>query len=251
MVDDDLSVVMWLFTRPGAPYSCLIWGTSPTPVCLKELGLEAPLDSFVHLRLGPWENRHKNNIRVCLKMLAKPRTTQWFCWSLSLWKNGYFIGNIDPTFSGPNPHDLAIQRSDAATQVVFFIGSDGDFFRAGLEFWVGWKPWRSLNWLAWSAGVNKTSKLELAYFSHFESESCCCLEVSGNNDVWKWIYRHALVWVFRRRPLQTCSFWLCRRSLPVGRFPWFVWEMMFQFSKILAGSSFILRSGRFRVLHHW
>ena len=30
-----------------------------------------------------------------------PQKTQWFCWSLSL-LNGYFIGNINPTFSGPN-----------------------------------------------------------------------------------------------------------------------------------------------------
>ena len=27
-----------------------------------------------------------------------PHCTQWFCWSLSL-LNGYFIGNINPTFS--------------------------------------------------------------------------------------------------------------------------------------------------------
>ena len=33
---------------------------------------------------------------VCLKIVY-PKT-QWFCWSLSL-LNGYFIGNINPTFS--------------------------------------------------------------------------------------------------------------------------------------------------------
>ena len=32
---------------------------------------------------------------------------KWFCWSLSL-LNGYFIGNINPTFSGSNPCDLKI-----------------------------------------------------------------------------------------------------------------------------------------------
>ena len=35
---------------------------------------------------------------VCLKMLAKPHCTQWFCWSLSLWKMAISLG-IYPTFS--------------------------------------------------------------------------------------------------------------------------------------------------------
>ena len=36
-----------------------------------------------------------------------PHCTQWFCWSLSL-LNGYFIGNINPTFSDkPTCHDFS------------------------------------------------------------------------------------------------------------------------------------------------
>ena len=37
---------------------------------------------------------------LCLKMLAKPRKTQWFCWSLSRFEKWLaIIGNINPTFS--------------------------------------------------------------------------------------------------------------------------------------------------------
>ena len=34
----------------------------------------------------------------CVWKCRVPHCTQWFCWSLSL-LNGYFIGNINPTFS--------------------------------------------------------------------------------------------------------------------------------------------------------
>ena len=42
---------------------------------------------------------------VCLKMLAKPHCSQWFCWSLSLWKIAISLGRLtqhfqtNPTFS--------------------------------------------------------------------------------------------------------------------------------------------------------
>ena len=36
---------------------------------------------------------------VCLKMLAKPHCTQWFLLIIIPFLNGYFIGNINPTFS--------------------------------------------------------------------------------------------------------------------------------------------------------
>ena len=39
---------------------------------------------------------------VGLSENSVPHCTQWFCWSLSL-LNGYFIGNINPTFSVTNP----------------------------------------------------------------------------------------------------------------------------------------------------
>ena len=46
---------------------------------------------YVHQRVYIW---------VCLKMLAKPRKTQWFCWSDNpVLKWLAIIGNINPTFS--------------------------------------------------------------------------------------------------------------------------------------------------------
>ena len=39
------------------------------------------------------------SIHGCLWKCFVPHCTQWFCWSLSPIFNGYFIGNINPTFS--------------------------------------------------------------------------------------------------------------------------------------------------------
>ena len=43
-----------------------------------------------------WSTVH--SMWVCLKMLAKPRKTQWFCWSLSLWKMAISLGILTQHF---------------------------------------------------------------------------------------------------------------------------------------------------------
>ena len=46
----------------------------------------------------------------CVWKCRVPHCTQWFCWSLSLWKIGYFIGNINPTFSDKPNHQQTEKR---------------------------------------------------------------------------------------------------------------------------------------------
>ena len=56
----------------------------------------------------------------CVWKWLVPHCTQWFSWSLSL-LNGYFIGNINPTFSDKAiwHEDLAIVSSVQKNQVRF------------------------------------------------------------------------------------------------------------------------------------
>ena len=61
------------------------WASSPELKSLNVWPIWNPLDPSVTIHLGLSEN-------------SVPHCTQWFCWSLSL-LNGYFIGNINPTFS--------------------------------------------------------------------------------------------------------------------------------------------------------
>ena len=60
---------------------------------------------FANWTTGPLDHRwpslsslNQRTFYVGLSENSVPHCTQWFCWSLSL-LNGYFIGNINPTFS--------------------------------------------------------------------------------------------------------------------------------------------------------
>ena len=50
-------------------------------------------------QINPWNPLQHILTYGCVWKCCVPNCTQWFCWSLSLKKNGYFIGNINPTFS--------------------------------------------------------------------------------------------------------------------------------------------------------
>ena len=66
------------------------------------------------------------NMWVCLKMVSTPKPNGY--WSLSL-LNGYFIGNINPTFSGWNPcsnHGMISQCDRKANHSRGKIGSAGE-----------------------------------------------------------------------------------------------------------------------------
>ena len=66
-----------------------------------------------------------------------PHCTQWFCWSLSL-LNGYFIGDINPTFSGPNPYCLL--RHLLRHQEMWHITRHQRLMlkRQMINIWVSW-----------------------------------------------------------------------------------------------------------------
>ena len=79
------------FGPPESRWPRLLNCLHGSKICRQCLGPQTLRSSIV--RLGP------NSIHwkwVCLKIVYP--YTQWFCWSLSL-LNGYFIGNINPTFS--------------------------------------------------------------------------------------------------------------------------------------------------------
>ena len=48
--------------------------------------------------VGSTGNVNMQHVYMGVSENSVPHCTQWFCWSLSL-LNGYFIGNINPTFS--------------------------------------------------------------------------------------------------------------------------------------------------------
>ena len=54
---------------------------------------------------------------VCLKMLAKPHCTQWFCWSLSLWKMAISLGRLTQHFQ-TNPYVQKIAARSGAEDVL-------------------------------------------------------------------------------------------------------------------------------------
>ena len=58
----------------------------------------------------------RNNYHLGVSENSVPHCTQWFCWSLSLW-NGYFIGNINPTFS-----DKPIWKWFQSNPFMIFLG---------------------------------------------------------------------------------------------------------------------------------
>ena len=78
----------------------------------------------------------------CVWKCCVPHCTQWFCWSLSL-LNGYFIGNINPTFSDkPTSEDRRIFDAQRP--------------------WIHWQP--NLRWFPW--------RPPLAVRHHFRQSFC-------------------------------------------------------------------------------
>ena len=69
-----------------------------------------------------------------------PHCTQWFCWSLSL-LNGYFIGNINPTFS-----DKPMKDHETTLLSSFFI-----FFRSDVVCGVCISPCSADSSCSWAA----------------------------------------------------------------------------------------------------
>ena len=63
-----------------------------------------------------WENNGKHGFvwKCCV-----PHCTQWFCWSLSRFEKWLaIIGNINPTFSGPNPYGFRRFLSSWKTHII-------------------------------------------------------------------------------------------------------------------------------------
>ena len=59
------------------------------------MGFYSDLMGFYSDLMGP----HPSSIWVCLKMLAKPRKTQWFCWSdIPFWKMAISLGRLTQHF---------------------------------------------------------------------------------------------------------------------------------------------------------
>ena len=82
------TTLQWARARSIRSWTCL----QQISFALKAKAIRFPIHWSLSLKCTePWA------IWVCLKMWCTP-TPNGFCWSLSL-LNGYFIGNINPTFS--------------------------------------------------------------------------------------------------------------------------------------------------------
>ena len=105
-------MVTWNWSFPGglattaarilaAMWNLWSWGITPVPLSWLPQKSWGPMFASCHLKACFFESQCSATLWPqswgCVWKCCVPHCTQWFCWSLSL--NGYFIGNINPTFS--------------------------------------------------------------------------------------------------------------------------------------------------------